>query len=482
MASRPKSGTAGNRRTSARSKKPATIDLEAKEVASKETAADSAAKPTASKQAPKESPKTTQGAKPSEPSAASKTKTDDAKSTGFQKSDGKGSSSQPPKKDAPVDAKGSNGFVSALAGGLVAVLGLGAVGQFDGAKNIPLIGSLYGGGSEVANTVSPEDIAALQNKVAALTSRPTVDLAPINSKISELDGLIKSLSEASSEGDSVADAATLSRIDQLEAGIESLKNELANVVAGSGDTGLSKSDLDAALASVNTRIDAINAGVGSAEQMDGLAKELSSISDSLANLQAQVTKNSEQVTTLNSQSSELESTVASVKASEQIAKSVAVNALATALHNDDPLGLPISSLEALVGEMPETKRLAELAQAGIPTTKELVSSLDAFTEAMQNPANVSEDATLSDRFWANAQSLVTFRSTGPREGDDPSAILSRVRASLVKGELSSAASEWAALPAEAQTSGAPWKQKLDMRVEAFSLYQEISTKLAAQAG
>ncbi|MEM7290106.1 MAG: hypothetical protein AAF412_07025, partial [Pseudomonadota bacterium] len=343
-------------------------------------------------------------------------------------------------------------------------------------------GSLYSGDSTPVSEVSSVEFTALQEKVSELSNAQAIDLTPLNAKISELEELIKSLSETGAEGGSVADAAMLSRLDQLEAGIEGLKTEMAGLQMKASDGGLAKADLDAALASVNTRIDAINAGEDKSSKFAGLVKELAGLSGSLSSLQAEVYRNSEQVSVLSSQSTELEKTVASVKAGELVARSVAVNAVATALNNDDPLSLPISSLEALVGEMPETQRLAALAQAGIPKAKELVSSLDAFSEALRDPATADEDASLSDRFWANAQSLVTFRSSGPREGDDPSAVLSRVKAALLKGDLNAAASEWAGLPSEVQATGAPWKKNLDIRIEAFSLYNKISSNLAAQAG
>ena len=114
--------------------------------------------------------------------------------------------------------------------------------------------------------------------------------------------------------------------------------------------------------------------------------------------------------------------------------------------------------------------------------QELAAELDAFANGIQNPTGVSEDASLSDKFWANAQSLVSFRSTGPREGSDPLAILSRVKDAVKNDNLVSAATEWQQLPADIRQSGEPWANRLAIRTEAYALQKEISSILASQAG
>ena len=135
-----------------------------------------------------------------------------------------------------------------------------------------------------------------------------------------------------------------------------------------------------------------------------------------------------------------------------------------------------------MGKTPETARLQELNAQGIPGLKALSTGLDAFTATIGDPSAQAVDSSLSDRFWANAQKLVTFRSTGPREGDDPLAILSRVKAGVANGQLSDAKAEWMKLPKEIQDGGSKWASQLEIRLEAQSLYQTITDKLSAAAG
>jgi len=221
---------------------------------------------------------------------------------------------------------------------------------------------------------------------------------------------------------------------------------------------------------------------GSDGKLTALDQKIAEISAAVADLKTGIENNASNVDTLIAQSEGLTETVASVKASEKVARSVAVNALATALENDDSLSLPIASLEALIGETDETKRLAVLAEAGVPSRKVLAESLEQFTAKVQEPDAQGADATLSDKFWANAQKLVSFRSSGPREGDDPLAILSRVKAAVQADDLTAAHAEWQKLSADLQKQGGDWREKLDMRREAFALQSKISSQLVAEAG
>jgi len=499
MASRPKSGRTGNQRSSARSRKPATIDLKAKEVGTEgdKTSSTAAGKAASSKT-------TTASAKPaaSKPAASEKSPAfGRSAKTSEKPSDKKPEPASKPSdtakkpvenKPAPEDSgRKAGGIISGLTGAVVAIAGLGAIGQIDGARNLPLIGSLYGGAAPTVSGAADADaLVALQNKVAELEAQsgngPNIDLEPVNSKISALESAVAAISEASADETSAEDALLAGRIDAVESGLAGLKETLAGLEPAAGANGDGSSDLANTLEALGVRLAAVEEGASnnaaSAEQLASIREQLDGLSGKLGDIEAKTAANAKGLSSLSSQSTELKDTVATVQASEKVAKSVAVNALATAIRNDDPLTLPIASLEALIGESPETARLTALAQAGIPTVKELVAGLDSFTGGIQNPSKVSDNASLSEKFWANAQSLVSFRSSGPRDGDDPLAILSRVKDAVEKDNLVGANDEWMKLPAEVRETGQSWADQLAVRMEAYALQEEISSKLALQAG
>jgi len=482
----------GPRKSGTRSRKPATIDLEAKKVEneSAQKAGAAAKTPDPQKQEAPVKPLGREGAK-SSPKPEEKAET-------------------PPTAEAPpTPASAGNsggGFFSGLVGAAAAVIGLGVVGQFDGAKDFPLIGSLYSNSSEQPEGAGiSQEIAGLTQQIEALkSSSAPVDLTPIRDRLDEI--------EAARVSGGV-DEATANRLAEVETSLAGVTETLATIAqAAEEGSGASSGEIAAAISSVTQRLEKVEASVGDLANASSVPSEetiskLSAIEDavdklsnapatdfspleskigemetSISSIKETVEANASSVAELNSQSATLQETVASVKASETVARSVAVNALGAALENDDPISLAVASIEALGGKTEETQRLLALSKEGVPTQKSLLTELSAFTNTVQNPVADTGAGGISERFWANAKNLVSFRSSGPQEGDSEVAILSRVKASLEAGNLSGVVSEWDKLPAETKRSGEDWIAKVNKRREAFALYNTLSSNLSAQAG
>ena len=490
MASRAKPRNT-TRKTTARAKKPATIDLDAKEVSSaksatKTEAAESVTKPTASAQATasSKSPSSKFG-RPEKPDEKSDTS--------------KSSSPKPDRKPEAAESvpgpNSSNSITGKLAsgaiGGIAALLGFGAIGLWDGARELPLIGNFYNSGS-ASNSASPQ-IAALVDRINSLENQAaessTPDLTEVNEKFAKIESILSDFPDANQ---------TDQRFEALEFAVADLNETLSQISETASEEGTASSTaLSAAITNATSRLDNLETRLDQIpseptdasailkplqSRLDQLQENMTGASEQIAKLENSTKENSTQLKALNSQSSNLQESIASVKTSEKVARSVAVNALATALENDDPLSLPISSVRALVGENPNTDTLAALSAEGIPTRKNLLTALQEFTSSLQNPENVPADQSITDRFWANAQSLVSFRSTGPREGNDTFAILSRVKAAVEAGNLLNAKNEWSELPAETQKKGEEWSRDLDKRIKAFSVLKQLTDQLAANAG
>lgn len=481
----------GTRRNSSQAKKPATIDLDAKEVKPAAKPADAKASAETKSQnfgRPSTSAKTsTAKSAPPKPEPAKKEET--------TKSASPKSSSEPQKEPTPpAPAKGSfmGKLTSAFMGGVAALVGFGAIGIWDGARELPIIGNFYGGSQ--TSSIDPAELSALKAQIAELQNSNTVDLSPVNEKLAALEASVAEIS--SNSAGSISDEATekLIQLEQDFAGLNSTLNKITTAAAEGQDT--SSIALSTAIASVTKRLDLIETDLGTVatsvsqnpalnevtKTVASLESNLQGMSETLSSLQETSEANKASLSNLTAQSSDLEDTVASVKASEKVAKSVAVNALATALNNDDALSLPISSIKALIGQTPETSRLEELNSAGIPKNSTLVSDLNQIINTVQNPNAPSKDGTISERFWANARNMVSFRTSGPQEGDTPLAILSRVKAKVEAGSLTDAKTEWETLPANIQESGAAWIGKLNNRIEAFALQNALNQKLTAEAG
>lgn len=506
----------GARRNSTQAKKPTTIDLDAKEVAKDVKAeATTAASKTQNFGRPEKSELGTSEKTPD-------TKTDHTKTATPEKSTSpKGASSSVPKTETkkpeakkaeakpaspapkettsatPKPEKSSGSFfgklTSAFMGGVAALVGFGAIGLWEGARELPIIGNFYGGSQSSTKDTSQFD--ALKAEIEALkqtTASPSVDLAPINQKLSSLETTVSEISGASTGSD-----ALTAKITNLEEGFAAVNNSLAEITASAADgSNTSPVALSTAISALDKRLETLEADLATVSSsvsknptldalsgsINTLETQVSGVTTAVASLKQAADANSKTISGLTAQSETLNDTVASVKASEKVAKSVAVNALATALENDDPLSLPISSIKALIGETPETKRLEAINTAGIASRKELVTNLDALINTVQNPNAPSKDGSITERFWANAQNMVSFRTSGPQEGDTPLAILSRVKAHIEADNLSQAKAEWETLPADVRENGASWLAQLNGRIEAFGLQNALNQKLTAEAG
>lgn len=516
----------GTKRNASSSKKPATIDLDAKEVTAEaevDVKASSAipktgqSTDTTSKQ--NTAPNKDFGRPNSQKADDAVGKSDQAKKMDANKSDSKKEAEKPaekkaaetkaekptPKKDTPqpaAPAKNSGSFfgklTSAFMGGVAALVGFGAIGLWEGARELPIIGNFYGGGGSQTETISQADFDSLKAEIASLKAANTANTTASNEvtslaeKLTGLEASVGELSNATGET-----SALNEKIGKLEQDFDAVNTSIAEITAAAADgSNTSPAALSTAISSLDGRIETIEASIEAVESsvtknpaldavkssVSALETQVGTVSESLSALNKSAASNSQTISSLTEQSETLENTVASVKASEKVARSVAVNALAAALENDDALSLPITSIKALVGETPETSRLEALNEQGIPSGKDLAASLAAFISTVRSPNAPPKDGSITERFWANARNMVAFRSSGPREGDDPLAILSRVEASVKVGNLASAKSEWEKLPADVSEKGASWLANLNTRIEAFALQNALNQKLTAEAG
>ncbi|UWR24046.1 hypothetical protein K3756_00040 [Sulfitobacter sp. S190] len=115
----------------------------------------------------------------------------------------------------------------------------------------------------------------------------------------------------------------------------------------------------------------------------------------------------------------------------------------------------VRTLAALQAEFPDEARGALAAARSVPT---------------------DEDAQGFSGFFKRQLGV---RSTRPREGTDPDAVLSRAEAAVRSGDLDEALAELETLPAPAQDTIAEWRAAADARLAARSAAADLSQRLTA---
>lgn len=118
---------------------------------------------------------------------------------------------------------------------------------------------------------------------------------------------------------------------------------------------------------------------------------------------------------------------------------------------------------------------------GVPTLAELQAGFaDAARAALAATARPGEGAALADRVTGFLKAQTGLRSTAPREGGSPDAVLSRAEAALRGGDLPATLAELDTLPPEATAALAEWRALADTRAAAAAALAALAQDLTAK--
>ncbi|MCG6903681.1 MAG: hypothetical protein LJE68_13475 [Rhodobacter sp.] len=166
-----------------------------------------------------------------------------------------------------------------------------------------------------------------------------------------------------------------------------------------------------------------------------------------------------------------------VRAADAAAARAAMSQVVAALDS----GVGYAEQLGLVAEKAGTDvpaALADPAVTGVPTIAALASD---FPAAARAALKASIDAAASDGtvspLTAFFRTQLGARSLEPRQGTDPDAVLSRAEAAVAKGDLDTALTEIATLPAPGQEPLADWVAAAQTRRAALRAAAEISAQL-----
>ncbi len=498
MASRAKPKNTTSRTT--RRRKPATIDLDAKEVV-KEPVKDSA-----STSANKPEPTTTAASATSKDSGKQDTakaedtkfgRQQDRKLASGTGSIGSQSNTASSKAFAPRSGGGFVGMItSAVAGAVITIAGLGTLGQMEGAGKLPFVGSLFSQEESTAvKAVDSAEIAELKNQFEELSSQVASNSGSASTTMS-FDNSVSAIEARISKLEKNTPSTPIieEQIADFERRMNAIDEALSEIAAIETEGTASDPQLAISVSELSSRLESVDSAIKSqiadlqnsieelsrpeSVNLELLNMRISAIEQSLEETRGTVAGYAGKMTALENISTELSGQIASAKISEKVARSIAANALGSAIEDGEALAIPLSSIEALIGETPEIARLVELSKEGIADIVEIKREFDDFASSVLAP-KPTKDGDFLTKLLHNAQSLVSIRPSDPVEGDDIPAILSRIRGQVQEGSLGEIAAEWRNLPEEIRVAGANWMAKVKSRLEAMALYKKISLQMNA---
>jgi hypothetical protein len=159
---------------------------------------------------------------------------------------------------------------------------------------------------------------------------------------------------------------------------------------------------------------------------------------------------------------------------------VAAEALRATVERGAPYQAELASLRALGVDQKAAAPLELFAANGVPSAAALARELDALTPALQQASEPEPgDATFLGRLKANAEKLVRITPAGAPAGNDPAAVLARIRFDAAHGDIAAALAAIDALPDSAKSLTTAWSKKAAARETALAASRQIAADALA---
>ena len=159
---------------------------------------------------------------------------------------------------------------------------------------------------------------------------------------------------------------------------------------------------------------------------------------------------------------------------------ITAEALRAAVGRGAPYQSELSSLNALGVDAKKTEALEPFASSGVPSAASLARELDALVPALQDASEPrSGDTTFVERLKNNAQKLVRITPLNAPAGNDPQAVVDRIRIDATRADIGAALADINALPDAAKPLAAAFIKKAAAREAALTASQQIAAEALA---
>jgi hypothetical protein len=298
-----------------------------------------------------------------------------------------------------------------------------------------------------------ETVGGLDRRIAAVETM-TETLPAIRTELKALNDKVAALD--SSRGT----VASRDDLDALSQGIAAL---------GKRVDALPKPVTQADLTALTERVARLE--VGAASGGGAPSEAVNALATQLSDSEAQVKALTERVATAEAKLSV--PVVAS--GGEAATRGLAVAALRRGAQGGMPFADDVDMVAALGIAGDDIATLRPYAAKGVADASALAEEFPAVAEAILRATEANDPGTgILQRIFS---SLVTIRPAGPVAGNDPPAIVSRMKDDVSKGDFAGALAERDALPAAGRDAFAAWAAKAADRVALDQLVDKIARTL-----
>ncbi|MGP2491253.1 COG4223 family protein [Mesorhizobium sp. PUT5] len=298
---------------------------------------------------------------------------------------------------------------------------------------------------------------------------PGGSFAQVNSEIAALKGELA----AARQGNSASNDA-LARLNDFSAALDKLRADLAAVqktvqAAGGGNDTAALEALGDKVAALETELSSLKQAGSQQQPVD-----LGPLNERLDALDTEVKSATEAATTENGRVAALEQSVSQLsgkveaQASQpKIALAIAASALKSALDRGAPFASELDTFAAIAPDAPQVAALRPYAEKGVASRADIAAGMDAAANAMVAAGQpVDENASLAERLFSSAKSLVKVRPIGAVEGPGVPETVARMEAAVKQGDYARALAEYDTLPEAAKAAGAEYAAEIKARMDA----------------
>jgi hypothetical protein len=168
--------------------------------------------------------------------------------------------------------------------------------------------------------------------------------------------------------------------------------------------------------------------------------------------------------------------LASAGANDRSARlTIAAEALRAAVERGAPYQGELNAVQALGVDRNATAALEPFAASGVPSAAALARELEALIPTLQEASEPrSGDTTLIERLKSNAQKLVRITPLNAPPGNDPQAVVDRIRLDAAHADIAAAAADLNTLPEAAKPPATAWSKKAAAREAAVAASRQIA--------
>ena len=280
------------------------------------------------------------------------------------------------------------------------------------------------------------------------------------------------------------------RLDKIEHAIETRRSdpEIGNRIA---EVAAQTKALADSLAALTRRVDETAAASQSAGKAADTALIAAQAAKGATDAASKDQVHHEDIDTLANRILALESAVkglaaataplASSGANDRSARlTIAAEALRAAVERGAPYQTELNAVQALGVDRQATAALETFAASGVPSAAALARELEALIPALAEASEPrSGDTTFIERLKSNAQKLVRVTPLNAPPGNEPQAVVDRIRLDAAHAEIAAALADLNALPEAAKPLAAAFSKKAADREAAVAASKQIAARALA---